>query len=97
MLSPTDWNWAGMTGFFYAGLTAVLAVFMFFMLPECKGRTYAELDTLFENKVSARKFHKVNVNQFEGQHTDIRDDGSSDVTVGGEDSEKAARLEKQQV
>ena len=44
MLSPTDWNWAGMTGFFYAGLTALLIVFMWFMLPETKDRTFAELD-----------------------------------------------------
>ncbi|KAF2031106.1 MFS alpha-glucoside transporter-like protein [Setomelanomma holmii] len=51
MLSPNEWNWAGMTGFFYAGLTILLILFMFFMLPETKGRTFAELDVLFENKV----------------------------------------------
>ncbi|KAF2627819.1 MFS general substrate transporter [Macroventuria anomochaeta] len=33
MLSPTEWDWAGMTGFFYAGLTALLIAFMWFMLP----------------------------------------------------------------
>jgi len=98
MLSPTDWNWAGMTGFFYAGLTALLAVFMFFMLPECKGRTYAELDVLFENKVSARKFHKINVDQFSGHSTEIRveDDRSSTDTVTGE-QEKAVAGRKEEV
>ena len=29
---------------------------MFFRLPEPKGRTYGELDTLFEQKVPARRF-----------------------------------------
>lgn len=87
-----------MTGFFYAGLTALLAVFMFFMLPECKGRTYAELDVLFENKVSARKFHKINVDQFSGHSTEIRveDDRSSTDTVTGE-QEKAVAGRKEEV
>lgn len=95
MLSPTDWNWAGKTGFFFAGLTAVLAVFMYFMLPECKDRTYAELDVLFENNVSARKFHKTNVDQFSGHNTEIRYDSSSD-TVGSDD-DKATTLKKEEV
>lgn len=98
MLSPTDWNWAGLTGFFFAGLTAILAVFMYFMLPECKGRTYAELDVLFENKVSARKFHKVNVDQFSGDSTEIRYDSVSETATGeGSGSEKGASRGKEVV
>lgn len=51
---------------------------MYFMLPECKGRTYAELDVLFENKVSARHFHKVDVDQFSGDNVEVRyDNGKS--------------------
>lgn len=95
MLSPTDWNWAGKTGFFFAGLTAVLAAFMYFMLPECKDRTYAELDVLFENKVSARKFHKINVDQFSGHSTEIRYDSSSDTAAS--DDEKRSTLRKEEV
>jgi SP family general alpha glucoside:H+ symporter-like MFS transporter len=81
MLSPTDWNWAGTTGFFYAGLTALLIIFMWFMLPETKARTFAELDMLFENKVPARRFAKTNVDQFSGRNMAItteRDGSSSD-------------------
>lgn len=94
MLSPTDWNWAGMTGFFFAGITFILAIFMYFMLPECKDRTYAELDVLFENKVSARKFHKTNVDQFAGHSTDIREDNSADSTS---DNEKPSAHRKEHV
>ena len=36
----------------------------YFCLPEPKGRTYGELDILFEKKVSARKFAKAVVNPF---------------------------------
>jgi MFS transporter, SP family, general alpha glucoside:H+ symporter len=33
-------------------------------LPEPKGLTYADLDVLFENRVSARKFRTVEVDPF---------------------------------
>lgn len=56
MLNPGEWNWKGRTGFFWAGTTFLCLVWTFFRLPEPKGRTYAELDVLFEQKVSARKF-----------------------------------------
>ncbi|KAH6331258.1 hypothetical protein HBI38_019730 [Parastagonospora nodorum] len=68
MLSPNEWNWAGMTGFFYAGLTVLLILFMYFMLPETRNRSFAELDVLFENNVSARQFHRIDVDQFAFQH-----------------------------
>ena len=91
MLSPTEWNWAGMTGFFYAGLTVLLIIFMYFMLPETRNRSFAELDVLFENKVSARKFHKTNVDQFAGSSSV---DDSSDVASGDEKVNKTVRKEQ---
>lgn len=42
----------------------------------CPGRTYAELDVLFENRVSARKFASTKVDQFAGTHTEIVGDRS---------------------
>ena len=57
-----------MTGFFYAGLTVLLILFMYFMLPETRNRSFAELDVLFENNVSARQFHRIDVDQFAFQH-----------------------------
>lgn len=38
----------------------------YFRLPEPKGRTYGELDVLFENRVSARKFRTTAADQFAG-------------------------------
>lgn len=93
MLSPTDWNWAGMTGFFYAGLTAILIAFMWFMLPETKDRTFAELDVLFENKVSARRFAKTNVDQFSGNTTAIKIDTSDSSS----DDEKRDTVRREEV
>ncbi|KAI1164766.1 general alpha-glucoside permease [Nemania serpens] len=60
-LSPDEWNWGPKSGFFWAGLNAVFTTYLFLRLPETKGRTYAELDILFENKVPARKFASTKI------------------------------------
>lgn len=56
MLNPSAWNWGAKSGFFWAGTCFCCAVWTYFRLPEPKGRTYAELDVLFERGVSSRKF-----------------------------------------
>jgi SP family general alpha glucoside:H+ symporter-like MFS transporter len=62
MLNPTAWDWRGRTGFFWAGITVVLFVWAYFRLPESKGRTFAEMDILFEKEIPARKFKGTVVN-----------------------------------
>jgi SP family general alpha glucoside:H+ symporter-like MFS transporter len=64
MLNPTAWNWGAKTGFFWACICFCCLIWTFFRLPEPKGRTYAELDLLFEMKVSARKFSSTKVDPF---------------------------------
>ncbi|KAJ9133758.1 Sugar/inositol transporter [Pleurostoma richardsiae] len=64
MVNPTEGNWHGKTGFFWAGTCFLCFVWAFFRLPETKDRTYAELDLLFANKVKARHFSKVTVNPY---------------------------------
>jgi len=39
-------------------------VWVYFRLPEPRGRTYGELDMLFEQRVSARKFAETKVDPF---------------------------------
>lgn len=64
MLNPSSWDWGAKAGFFWAGSCFLCLVWTFFRLPEPKGRTYAELDVLFEQKVSARKFKTTLVDPF---------------------------------
>ena len=66
MLNPGSWNWGAKSAFFWAGLCFLCAIYIFFRLPEPKGRTYAELDMLFEEGVSARKFSSTIVDPFAG-------------------------------
>lgn len=67
MLNPTAWNWGAKSGFFWFGLNTLCLTWTYFRLPEPKGRTYGELDILFSNKVSARKFRNTDATQFHGE------------------------------
>jgi SP family general alpha glucoside:H+ symporter-like MFS transporter len=67
MLNPEYWNWQNFTGFFWAGLCFFCIIYTYFRLPEPKGRTFAELDLLFEKKIPARKFASTHIDVFEGE------------------------------
>jgi SP family general alpha glucoside:H+ symporter-like MFS transporter len=64
-MNPTAWNLSGYTGFFWGSTSLVTLIWAFFQLPETKNRSYDELNLLFSNRISARKFHEYEVNSFE--------------------------------
>jgi SP family general alpha glucoside:H+ symporter-like MFS transporter len=68
MLSPTAWNWGAKSAFFWSGSCLLCVVWIFFRLPEPKGRTYGELDILFECKIPARKFKETSADPFRGEY-----------------------------
>ncbi|KAH7385043.1 general substrate transporter [Cadophora sp. MPI-SDFR-AT-0126] len=59
MLNANQWNWGLKTTWFFTGLGMPFTVAMWFLLPETKGRTTAELDELFERKIKPWRFHKT--------------------------------------
>ncbi|CAN9158102.1 unnamed protein product [Alternaria alternata] len=59
MLNPTAWGWGAKAGFFWAGTSVLGILWSWWRLPEPKGRTFGELDELFEKKVCARKFRST--------------------------------------
>ncbi|KAJ5972119.1 Major facilitator superfamily domain general substrate transporter [Penicillium vulpinum] len=67
MLNPAAWDWSNYAGFFWGGVCFLCVVYTFFRVPETTGRTFAELDMLFEEKVSARKFASTQVEVFRDQ------------------------------
>lgn len=91
-MNPTSLNLRGKTAFFWAGTNLCGMVWTYFRLPEPKGLTYADLDVLFENKVSARKFRKVEVDPFRSDNLVIVLEGEED-----RDSEEVRYGEKQTV
>lgn len=56
MVSNIDWNWGAKAAFFWLGGNIAVTTWAYFRLPETGGRSFTELDILFANKVSARKF-----------------------------------------
>jgi SP family general alpha glucoside:H+ symporter-like MFS transporter len=64
MLNPTAWDWSNYAGFFWGGICFLCVIYTYFRLPEPNGRTFAELDVLFERKISARKFASTQVDVF---------------------------------
>ncbi|KAJ5757354.1 uncharacterized protein N7511_006048 [Penicillium nucicola] len=73
-LNTTAWNWGARCAYFWAGTCLVGLVWAFFRLPEPKGRTYEELDLLFERGISARKFSSTVVDPYEGEAVEVHED-----------------------
>lgn len=65
MLNPGAWDWGNYTGFFWAGICFFCIIYTYFRVPEPQGRSFAELDVLFERGVSARNFAKTKVDVFD--------------------------------
>ncbi|PGH03120.1 hypothetical protein AJ79_07447 [Helicocarpus griseus UAMH5409] len=63
-LGSNDWDWGARAAYFWAGTCLVCTIWVYFRLPEPKGRTYGELDLLFEQKVPARKFKETKVDPY---------------------------------
>jgi MFS transporter, SP family, general alpha glucoside:H+ symporter len=64
MLNPTAWNWSAKSGLLFSGLAFVSLLWSYFRLPEPKGRSFAELDSLFAQGVPARKFKATVIDVF---------------------------------
>jgi hypothetical protein len=58
MLSPQYAGWGAKIGFFFGPLAALFTVLVWFTVPETMGRTYAELDELYERRIPAWRFSK---------------------------------------
>ncbi|KAI4725786.1 sugar transporter [Aureobasidium sp. EXF-10728] len=67
MINPTEGNWKGKAGFFWAGSCGIMVVWTWFRLPETKGRTFEEIDILFHNRIPARKFKATHIDVLEAE------------------------------
>ncbi|GAB7350243.1 hypothetical protein MBLNU459_g0893t1 [Dothideomycetes sp. NU459] len=93
MFNPTAWNWRGKAGFFWAGICFLSIIWAYFRLPEPNGRTYAELDVLFQQKVPAREFSTTMPGLFHGNATAVNSVSSLDSD--GKQSEVMSKTETQ--
>lgn len=56
MINADEANMRGKLGFFFGALALVSLVWSWLKVPETKGRTFEELDVLFERRVKTREF-----------------------------------------
>ncbi len=56
LVAANEANLGAKTGLVYGSISLLTCFWCYFRLPECKGRTYEELDIMFEREVSARDF-----------------------------------------
>ncbi|GAB1313773.1 Alpha-glucoside transport protein [Madurella fahalii] len=86
MLNPGAWDWRNFAGFFWGGVCFLCIIYTYFRVPEPSGRSFAEMDMLFQRGVSARKFATTHVDVFE-------EDIEGDVMNNYHRSIKAERVE----
>ena len=77
MVSNHGWKWGAKAAYFWLGGNLGVTIWSYFRLPETQGRSYHELDILFSNKVSARKFSK----------TVVQDEAAAEAMEGEKDTE----------
>ncbi|KIV88862.1 hypothetical protein, variant 1 [Exophiala mesophila] len=56
LINPDQANLRGKLGFFFGGLAALCLTWAWFRIPELKGRTYQEVDIMFERGLKTREF-----------------------------------------
>ncbi|KAI8946283.1 general substrate transporter [Xylaria longipes] len=59
LLNPTGGNLGGKCGYVWGGTGLFCFIVAYFWLPEMRGRSYREIDILFNRKVQARKWKKT--------------------------------------
>ena len=51
----------GRCGYVWAGTAFVCLVLSYFYIPEMKGRSYREIDIMFQRKIPARQWSKTTI------------------------------------
>lgn len=57
-INRAELNWGPKYGYIWFVSGLIVTAFVYFMLPEVRGRTLEEIDEMFRNKVSTRDFEK---------------------------------------
>lgn len=59
-------------GFIFGSIAAVSICFVYFFVPDCKGRSLEEIDWLFANNIPTKDFASTQVDIYRANSTDLR-------------------------
>jgi SP family sugar:H+ symporter-like MFS transporter len=71
MLDPDYGNMGANVGYFYAGVTAIIAVMIFFLVPETAGLTLEQVDGVFNSGIKAWKTSMTGNNAIRSQERNL--------------------------
>ncbi|KAL6415157.1 maltose permease [Ilyonectria robusta] len=77
LLNPDQADLGGKICFVFFAMAVPVCIYFYFCLPEMKGRSYVEIEEMFQKRVAARKFKSyvreavVDLDQSNGKSTDI--------------------------
>jgi SP family general alpha glucoside:H+ symporter-like MFS transporter len=74
LLNPGAANAGAKIEFLYGGISIMSLTWCFFRLPETKGRTFEELDIMFERKVPARQFKNYVIGDIDAEEQRIEEE-----------------------
>ncbi|KAI0505142.1 general substrate transporter [Xylaria bambusicola] len=82
-INPENLNWGAKYGYIWAGSNLACFLFFYLFVPETKGRSLEEIDELFNNRVSVRRFKTYQTTIIEDAVKDVKDRrGGSEKTIG---------------
>lgn len=64
MVSPTAAHLNGKVGFVFGGLGLIASIWAWFFIPELRGRSFQEIDTMFQNKVPPRQMGSYQITSY---------------------------------
>lgn len=71
LMNSTSANLQGRAGFVCGAISLLCVLWAFFRLPNTSGRTFEELDLMFSNTVSARKFKEYEVDAYANEKFEL--------------------------
>lgn len=61
MLNPNGGDLAGKCGYVWGATGLMCLIVAYFFLPEMKGRSYREIDIMFQRRIPARQWKKMEI------------------------------------
>ncbi|OAL04217.1 general substrate transporter [Phaeosphaeriaceae sp. SRC1lsM3a] len=72
MVNPDEANLKGKVGFVFGGLAALATALCFFYIPELKGKSFDQINSLFEQKVSPRHMGSYKSEDIEHENVECK-------------------------